>query len=252
MQIDIPKGVFKLRNKKKVYITHSDHGHYTKRKGKSLMEEIINQKPKYILIEKHPQKSMMLSPSSIKKSCAKSEIRRIDKDWAIIAGEKSKAKIIMFDIPRQQFNKNIFKAYYKYNKRISIIRYVSFNVISHLLDLKGMDAPISWKDIYSNTEKRILNCEFRGLRKVVNKESVRNIFNEWLKLIDYTREEIELFSINSLSAMMYFVFLFPVSMKRDKHMIKIIEKYSQKNKVVVVVGSGHIKTWLENKWIEKL
>jgi len=86
----------------------------------------------------------------------------------------------------------------------------------------------------------------------VNKDSVKNIFNEWLKLINYTRKEFELLSINSLSAMMYFVFLFPGSMKRDKHMIKIIEKYSKKNKVVVVVGSGHIKTWLENKWIEKL
>jgi len=66
MQIDIPKGAFKLRNKKRVYITYSEDGHYTtNRRGELLMKDILNQKPECVLIEKNPQKSIELSQDLI-------------------------------------------------------------------------------------------------------------------------------------------------------------------------------------------
>ena len=54
--ISIPKGWFKLKNGKRVYITHSEFGHYPGKKGKRIIEEIEKVKPKYLLIEKGPLK----------------------------------------------------------------------------------------------------------------------------------------------------------------------------------------------------
>ena len=80
MQRNIPKGAFKLRNKKRVYITYSEDGHYTtNRGGELLMKDILDQKPECVLVEKNPKKSAELSPDLIKNLRVKSKIKKIGK-----------------------------------------------------------------------------------------------------------------------------------------------------------------------------
>lgn len=248
---NIPKGHFKLKNGKYVYITHSGYGHYPKEKGNSLMEEIINQKPKYVLVEEHPKDGLDAPDCLIDRAILSPKSKRGDVDWAIIAARKSNSKIILFDTPQKIFNKNICNTYTKYSNRLSLIHYVAYQILNLLWHVKNKNEKITWTKIIYNAKINILNYGPEEIKKSIKKHSINTIFDEWLRLVDFTKNEIASLPPNYLSALIYFIFLLSHSRERDKYMIKIIEECAKKGETVVVVGSGHITTWLQKGWIKK-
>jgi hypothetical protein len=247
----IPKGYFKLNNGRKIYITYSEYGHYPKEKGKLLMKEIIKQKPEYVLIEEHTNEDKDFLQKIKNRVLKTPEKKRADIDWAIIAAEDAKAKIVLFDISRKDYERNIYNSFKKYNKRFALIQYVSYHILNYLWHARNRKEKINWNQFYKATKKTINEFGHYEVKNIIKKEPINKIFKEWLQFNHYSKEQLKTLPTNYISALMYFGITFPSSFAREKYMIKTINKYSKKGNTVVVVGSGHISTWLQKKWIKK-
>ena len=60
-------------------------------------------------------------------------------DWAIIAGQKSDANIIMFDLPIKDFNKSIYRTYTKYSRRLCLASFVAQKILSEVEHFKNLN-----------------------------------------------------------------------------------------------------------------
>ena len=253
-RIPIPKGWFILKDGTKVYITYSEFGHYPGKKGKKIIEEIKRIKPKYLLVETHSPKAVnsALSLSQYEREIKIPEEKRSDVSWAIIAGYKVQAQVIGFDLPASKFLENIYKSFRKYSKRLAILHTVAHPICSAIWHSKSKKEKINMKKVYNRAKKYLRRFSTNEVKQAIKKEGIKKLLKEWLNFLNLTLKEISSFNEYYFSLLPHFIIRFPSRKERDRYMIKMIKKFAKKGKTAVVVGSGHIDTWIKNGWVKKV
>jgi hypothetical protein len=247
----IPSGKFTLKNGKEVYITYSREGHYpSRREGLRLLDEIVNYTPAYILIEEHENNKNQIS-EIVKKSLETSDAHKSDVDWAITASIKTNSKQIFCDLPKVEFERNVYSSFRSYSKEYALIQYVTYQVLNTISHYKFSHKVLNWGQAYKHAKKIIQDFGPEEAKNAIKRDSISKTFGKWLKMTGNTKKSIENFPASYLQAINYFGFIFPSNYKRDEYMIKKIKEYSNKGRTLVVIGSGHIRTWVENGWITK-
>ncbi len=251
METDVSDKRYLLKSGKKIHIISSLHGHYPLSNGKNLMDKIISYKPEFVLIEDHPQDMQSMEDiEHIRKR--KVALTKTDVDWALSGAEKIQARPVLFDIPQKLFHKKLYELYLNFSDDLAMVHYVSYQVVNILWHYREKNKLIIWRKIFSKAKKRILKFGPMDIKMSLKNNTINKTFSIWLKITGYSKEEIATLPISHLRGLRYFVFLFALSSQRDNYMIKVVERYAAKGRVVVVVGAGHLRTWLKKKWIRRM
>lgn len=251
MEEDILEGHYLLKNHRKVRVISSSNGHYPISGGRKLMNKIISYKPDFVLVEEHPQyKNDIVGPRYTKK--IKTVATKSDVDWALLGAEKTKAIPVFFDLPVELFHEKIYNTYLDFSKDMAITHYISYQILNILWHYREKNKSFAWQKIFSQAKSSILKYGPKEAKVYVSNNPLSKSFSCWLKTVSCSKKDLQTLPISYLHGLRYFMFLFALSGQRDRYMIKIIQQYAAKGKVLVVVGAGHLRIWLKKGWMKEI